>query len=272
MGRALGFGTGAFSGARVAGKDGQTAMTYIPAHSRNGKAINQKITIPVYINTNKGTNQDGSPGRRHRFSLVAWGPLADACARSLSNGKAIDCIVRPESYMGRDFDANGNARLELDGSPVMINKVSFTITETPTFGEDSQKVIDQEIATGKRPINWNKANHPDAALWSTICRDRQAQQYQPGSALFGYARVTVPQGQGVVLTTPVATGPATKTTAVNPQYQQANPQPAGQISVNPAQLAALIAQLTTQGTTQAAKTATFNQEANQPSAENTVPF
>lgn len=234
MARAIGFANGSIAGGRVAGQDGRQAMTYIPAHvDASGKTLNQRCTIPVYVN--KKNKRDGSPGKSDQFTLVAWGPLADACARSLSNGQAIDCAYIPESYPGRSYDSDGNPRLEANGTPVNEKKIVFKIT-TVIFGEESGKVVEQEIATGRRPVNWNNRSHPDAQLWTTMLSARQATQYVPGSATFGNARVITPPGQ---LVTQAPTGPG-------PVAQAARAANVGQ------QTAATTATATPQATTQAA--------------------
>lgn len=260
MGRAKGWITSACAGARVAGKDGQPGLTYIPAHTVNGKLRNQRVTFTVYINSNKGTGRDGSPGRSDRFQLVAYNALADSLCRSMSNGKAIDAVLKPHSYEGRSFN-NGVMRLEADGSPVITEKVGFQIVESPTYGEDAQKTIDQEIATGRRPANWNVANHPDNAIWIQMLRDRANVQYIPGSPTFGYARVIVPQGAGIVMVAQVATGPAARAAAAAARAGNTQPvattgvytpptgtvvPPTGNIALSQSQLAQLVAQVTGQ--------------------------
>jgi hypothetical protein len=199
MSRAIGLGTGSFMGARVAGIAGTPPLTYIQGHVKNGKTINQRCIIPVYINSNRGTNRDGTPGRSDRFRLVAWGKLADICAKSLSKGKALDCVYSPHSYEGRIYDAQGNMRVDNTGQPITVERVGFTI-EKIIFGEDSQKEIDLEIGEGRRPVNWNVPNHPDNALWSKMLQDRQNLQFAGGS-IFGFARVIVPSGPGITLNT-----------------------------------------------------------------------
>ena len=236
MSRAIGFANGSIAGGRVAGQDGRPAMTYIPAHiDASGKTLNQRCTIPIYVN--KKNRRDGGPGKSDQFMLVAWGPLADACARSLSNGQAIDCAYVPESYTGRSYDSEGNPRLEANGTPVNEKKIVFKIT-TIIFGEESGKVVEQEIATGRRPVNWSNKSHPDAQLWITMLTAKQATQYVPGSATFGNARVITPPGQ---LVTQVPTGPG-------PAAQAARTANAGQRIATPA---TIVPQATAQATAQA---------------------
>lgn len=232
MSRAIGIGAAQFIGARVAGRDGTPSVTYIPAHNKNGKPINQRCIIPVYINSNRGTNRDGTPGRSDRFRLVAWGKLADICARSLPKGKALDCVCSPHSYEGRIYDAQGNMRVDNTGQPITVERIGFTI-ERIVFGEESQKEIDAEIQNGRRPFNWNVPNHPDYQSWLSICQQRQALQYT-GGEIFGFARVIIPSGPGITLMTNQPAG-------VTPMAGQ----PAGVTSpiIDPNQLAQAVAQV-----------------------------
>lgn len=246
MSRAIGLSAAQFIGARVAGQ-----ITFIPAHSKNNKPINQRCIIPVYVNSNRGTNRDGTPGRSDRFRFVAWGKLADICAKSLPKGKALDCVCSPHSYEGRIYDAQGNMRVDNTGQPITVERVGFTI-EKIVFGEESQKEIDLEIQNGRRPANWNVPNHPDYQTWASVLQTRQATQYTGGD-IFGFARVVVPSGPGITLTTGTAPNTGFNTgQSQNPQPaghntgfnnspgQNQNPQPA---SMDPAVLAAAVAQV-----------------------------
>lgn len=190
--RAIGLGSTQFMGARVAGE-----LTYIPAHTKNGKLINQRTTIPVYLNSNKGTNRDGTPGRSDQYRLVAWGKLADICAKSLAKGKALDCNCTPHSYEGRIYDGQGQMRVDNTGQPLKVEKVGFTIDKI-IFGEDAAKTIDEEIQNGRRPINWNVPNHADQQLYQSILTNRRAEVYAGGTK-FVHAKVIVPSGPGIAL-------------------------------------------------------------------------
>lgn len=216
MSRAIGMAATQFIGARVAGRDGVPSITYILAHIKNGKTINQRCNIPVYINSNKGTSRDGTPGRSDRFRLVAWGKMADICAKSLSKGKAFDAICSPHSYEGRTYDAQGNMRVDNTGQPITTEKVGFTI-ERIVFGEESQKEVELEIQTGRRPINWNVLNHPDHATWQTILQTRKNAQYTGGD-IFGFAKVIIPSGPGITLMTgrPATTNTTTPVQQIQP--------------------------------------------------------
>ena len=225
MGRSRSFMTSSCAGVRVAGKDAEPGLKYIPAHTVSGKLYNQRVTFTVYVN--------GSNGKSDRFQFIAYGALADSICRCMSNGKALDAVLKPHSYTGRSF-SNGVMRLEADGTPVMVEKVGFQIVESPIYGEDAQKTIDLEIATGRRPINWNITNHPDQAIWTQMLKDRANVQYVPGSATFGYAKVIVPQGQGIVPVTQAATGPAARAAAAAARAGNTQPPAATGTYVPPA--------------------------------------
>lgn len=198
MSRSIGIAGAFFAGVRVAGK-----LTYVPEHMKAGKKVNSRCVIPVYKNSHRGTNaKTGEQGRSDSFKFVAWGKLADTCAKSLPVGKAIDCLTDPQSYLGNLFAIDGSIRMDNAGIPIQVNKISFTIMNI-VFGEESAKSIDEEVATGRRPVNWSVPTHPDYQLWTSILHQRQAVVWN-GEAEFGYARVVVPQGQGIVVTPGVA--------------------------------------------------------------------
>lgn len=194
MGRALTLMTAMFAGARVAGQ-----LTYIPAHISGGKKINSRCVIPIYCNSNHGTDpKTGEKGRSDSFKFVAWGKLADVCCKSLPKGKALDVITKPQSYPGKVFGQDGQPRHDTAGVVIVVEKTSFVIHEI-NFGEESEKVIAEEIQQGRRPINWQNRSHPDYEMWIQILRQRQATVWDGRSQIFGYSRVAVPQGPGIVL-------------------------------------------------------------------------
>ena len=210
MSRAIGLAGTFFAGVRVAGE-----LTYIPAHIKNGKKINSRCLIPVYRNSNKGTNQKtGEKGRTDAFKLVAWGKLADTCCRSLPQGKAIDGFCEPQSFKGQLFNADGSVRVDNAGVAIETTKVSFTILNI-VFGEESTKRINDEIQNGRRPQYWNVPNHPDYQLWTQMLQAKQQLVWDGRDAKFGYARVVIPNGAGITLdfstpaTAPVAAPAAT---------------------------------------------------------------
>lgn len=200
-GRAIGMNSATFVGLRVAGE-----LTYIKAHFSNGRRISSKAIIPVYMNSNRGTDpRTGEKGRTDRFKLIAWGHLADVCCRSLPPGKAFDALARIQSYPGRDFDRNGNQKIDQAGQPIMSDKIAFVIYDI-VFGEESAKMIAEEIATGRRPVNWDNPSHPDFQLWRQVLQARQQENWDGHSPNFGYARVIIPQGVQIDMGPETSTG------------------------------------------------------------------
>lgn len=226
MSRAIGAGAGQFMGARVAGE-----LSYVLPHVKNGKAINAKVTIPIFVNNNKGTNRDGSAGRSDRYRLVAWGKLADICVKNLPKGKAIDIFVTPQSYPGKVYNGE-NVVLKSDGTPLTTEKVEFKIDKI-IFGEESLKEIENEVQAGTRPQFWNVPGHADSAKYTQLLKDRQQVQYTGGQK-FGYARVIVPSGPGVTLAnqTPVNAPATTAAPAETPVAVDANLLAAVQAALN----------------------------------------
>jgi single-stranded DNA-binding protein len=184
MGRAISMTNASLIGVRVS-----SVPTYVPAYLVNGKKINQKITIPVVANDHRG---NGGKGKAHSFRLVAWGKLADVCARSCSMGKALDVFASIQSYPGKVFNRQGNLKLDNTGQAIEVTKVSFTI-EKITFGEESAKFIAGEVQNGLRPVNWNVPGHADYTTWQERLRKRQATTWNGKSEKFGFAKVFVPQ-------------------------------------------------------------------------------
>lgn len=193
MSRGISLAAAQLIGMRVAGQ-----ITLVPAHVNvQGKEVSAKASITVYANSNRGTNQaDGSQGRTDTYTVVAWNKLAYTCALSLSPGKAIDVFTTPHSYMGNHYDINGQV-FDRNNQPIMVRKVGFTIDRI-IFGEESAKFAAQEVAAGRRPMNWNNPNHPDFQLWIDELKRRQQLVWDMQSPVFGFARIIVPQGARLI--------------------------------------------------------------------------
>ncbi len=269
---AIGFSQGTLAGARTAGMDGISGIRYIPMHYQNGILNSQRCTIPVYVNGKK--RRDGNPGRRDILKCIAWGMLADVCAKGLSQGKEFTSPFVLQSYDGRVYD-NGTMVMNQAGQPLVITKTSLVLNDI-VFGPDSVKVIDLEIQTGKRPQNWNIPGHPDAQLWATALANRNAARYIPGSKMFEFATVLIPNGANIVLVQDqyaeniprnlggnnyqAYTGNQGNNTAPNEPNTPAAPAPA----MSPAAIAALVQQvLTAQTQGNAAQTNTAQTNAAQ---------
>lgn len=192
-----------FEGLRVAGQ-----TLYIPdVTDAGGKTTNRHIRIPVYMNERRSD-------RPNRFSITAWGKLADVCANLLAVGTEFNCKCRPNSYQGRVFDRNGQPLLYPDGSPITTEKVSFSIALDFKIIADSRKTIEAEIAAGKRPLGWDDGGAGQEA-WRQARKIIAQQQYVPGAATFGHARVMVPGG----VAQPMAGGVSAEQLINSPQVQ-----------------------------------------------------
>jgi hypothetical protein len=222
-GRSISIKSAFFAGIRVLGQ-----LTYIPAHMKNGKEINARATIPVRANSHRGHDRQGQPGRKDDFKLTVWGKLADTCARSCSPGKCIDVVCEPNSYLGKVFNPDGSMRMDAAGQAIEVNKVGFTVREI-VFGEESRKFVTEEIQAGKRPVGWDTPGTPDHQQWQNTLNTRKAIQWD-GGPVFGYARVVIPQGQGIQLMgqapaapqqAPVYNAPAQQAPQNAPVYGQA---------------------------------------------------
>lgn len=206
---------------RVAGE-----LQYIPEHvDATGKKNNAQCNFSVYANGKK--RKDGSEGRKDTFRLTAWGKLADACARGLHAGMAIDVLGKLQSYKARVWvvDAAGNRVPMTDaaGQPVMQTKVGLTI-EDFQFAEENSKFIAAEITDGRRPQFWNVVGHQHFAAYKQALQAKVAnkQMYAPGMQTFGFAKVFVPQGATITAgqTAPVQQAgslPNQVNAALNPQ-------------------------------------------------------
>lgn len=195
MGRSISVTSCHLSGVRVTGE-----LTYIPAYiNAAGKRVNAKCIIPVAANSHKGTHKDKNgqtvDGRTDFFDVVAWGKLADIMARSCPKGKALDLLCKPGSYRGKVFNADGSLRTDAAGTAIEVTRVSFTVIDSPAYGEDSKEQIAREIAEGVRPQYWDQKGHPDFDLWTSILKARQAAVWDGRSNKFGFARVVLPKGQ-----------------------------------------------------------------------------
>ncbi len=193
MGRSLAMAE--FVGTRVAGQ-----LSWVPAHTNAaGEKVMSRVEIPVYANTGRGKDpKTGEKGRKDAYKFIVWGPMADTCCKSLPTGRELSIFGRPDPYMGKLYNADHTARLDITGKEIMIPKMAFVVFDLK-FGHDSAKQIATEIQTGRRPHNWNVPNHPDWALWVKILNDRQAVVWDGRAPTFGYSRVIVPQGAGVVI-------------------------------------------------------------------------
>jgi len=167
---------------------------YTPGYTRgDGLVINQRIKIPVAMNGLK--NQKTGVAGRDFFQIVAWGKLADFCARTLNKGRAFDAVVAPHTFQSRYFVGNV-ALTGADGQPIMIDRVAFTIIGgTFRLGEEATELIDEEIRTGRRHQYWNVKNHQDNLGWLQLIAARNAIPFNAQLPTFGFAKVILPNIQ-----------------------------------------------------------------------------
>lgn len=183
-----------FSGVRVAGN-----LQYFPASVRaDGKEIQARCVIPVFINTARPTGANDGSTISHTVRLTAWGKLADVCAKSLPKGKELHATAEPRSYKGQTFYRDGNPVIDQDGQPLKVNKLSFNI-QGISFGSDSNAFLAEEMKAGpngeapRRGIQWNIPGTPDHAAWMARIEAVKQLQYQVGMKTFGYAEVMAPR-------------------------------------------------------------------------------
>jgi hypothetical protein len=99
MSRSLSIVSTFMSGIRIAGE-----LSLTPAHvNREGYLVHDRVSVPVCANSRRGTNRDGTPGRRDNFRLVAWAGYARSLCRHGSVGKCLDIEAKPSSYEGTVF-------------------------------------------------------------------------------------------------------------------------------------------------------------------------
>jgi single-stranded DNA-binding protein len=187
-GRSTSLANATFTGIRIIGNP-----TYTPAYVKpDGSTVQQKVEFAAMRNSHRGHDRNGGDGRKDPFRFVVWGKLADSCAKSLAPGKAIDVECEPQSYKG-DVYVNRQPVVDNAGNHLQVTKVSFKIKEI-AYGEDSAKLIADEIQRGQRPVNWDKKDHPDYQTWRNILHSRQQTQFDPQKQFFGWAEVRVPAG------------------------------------------------------------------------------
>jgi hypothetical protein len=208
-GTSYGSGLTSFEGLRVAGQ-----TTYIPAHTTaEGKQVSQHLRVPVYLNQRRSNRAD-------QYDITMWGKLADVCANLLAPGCEFNARCRPNSYQGRVFDENGNPYLKGDGTPITTRKTSFSVVMDFKIIADSRNQIQKELNEGKRQPNWDDGGAGQEAFRQQR-KIKAAQQYVPGSAEFGHARVIQPAGATLVPQTAMAPAGNVDAAALiaNPQVQ-----------------------------------------------------
>ncbi len=223
-----------FANARIAGSPRFTP-SHITANSNDGKPISARCEFAVY--------QNGRKGSENVFKITAWGKLAEAIARGGATGKELTLFCEANSYRGKVWLPNpqGGRRTPVtlnDGSFLFQDKISFTVKDF-IFGNDSEPCIANEITAYKsgnqfhgRPEFWNVTSHGDFQIWKNIREARNAEQYTPGAAKFGFAEVFVPEGAQIVANNQAGTGQVQNignTQAVAQNFGQYQPNPNVQV-------------------------------------------
>ena len=191
------------------------AGIYYPAHpNATGGQTPARWEGNVFVNgiayTDPANGQRVEP-KPVMIRIVAWNGsnakpgkgVADICAKSLSPGKEISGSFSLRSFDKRLF-LNNVPQVGTDGQQLTYPALSFILEGLPIFGNDAEAVILAEInafrttgqatAFGSRPTCWNVPGHNDQLIWNKIKEARRELAYQPGMAMYGYAKVIVPAG------------------------------------------------------------------------------
>jgi len=182
-----------FSGLR------QASCTYIPAHSKNGVNVSQRLLISAYQNIASRAN--GGDGRSEAIPFTIWGKGADVLALCLTPGKEFTCFADLHIYQGRVYTpsapgVDGTPITLQDGTPLTTKKFSFTIRQFD-LGNDSHKHIMREIQAQVRGEKFWMQGHPDYENFRALLKARMSVQFDPNSPTFGFARIRLPQGAGI---------------------------------------------------------------------------
>ena len=197
---------------------GQThGGVYYPEHIKDGVKNTARFEANVYINGMNFTDPETGvvkEGRNEIVRIVAWNGrnakpgsgLADLCAKAITSGKEFSCELDIRTFKKRLF-IDDKPQVDHMGREILVNGVNFVMKGLPIWGNDSDAVIQAEIAnyrtTGQatfaaRPPFWNVVGNPDAAIWDIIKKSRRAAQYIPGAATYGHARVVIPTGAQIL--------------------------------------------------------------------------
>lgn len=187
-----------FSGLRV------SRTEFTPEHSKNGKNYSAKLAITAYMNIASKAN--GGKGTNDLLNLTLWGKRAHGAAKSMSPGKEFSCDAALNIFNKKVFKKSlvegqpGVQVMHDDGSPIMVQQCSFTIKGF-SYGEESDTQIKNELGatnadgTPVRPADWRVFGSPGEAAWKAILQARQATQFNPALAMYGFARVRMPFGE-----------------------------------------------------------------------------
>lgn len=184
-----------FTGLRVAG-----SLSYFPGYVKaDGKHVDQRVIIPAYANFYSPT--DSVPSKK--FSFVMWGRMAETMCRSLSPGREFSVVnTVAEPYDKPKKHSNGQVAVDMiTGAQLMETETNYKVEPGMlTFSrEESDKFVEEQKQTGHRPMQWNNAAHPDSQTWAQLKVLRNSEVWNGESEKFGFAKVFMPKGAGVVV-------------------------------------------------------------------------
>lgn len=201
-GNSRGFIEGVIGGIRVGGGMDKNAVTYYPAHSKNGVNISARCTVRGCINI--PARKKGMPEKTIWLTFTFWGKVADVAARSMSPGKEFDVLEYDlNQYEGQVYyrdmtqtpPKNIAVTIQTAQGPVPLKDTKIGIgVRRFRFGAEASKFI---AADKRRMPGWDQEGTPANAAWKAALAQQNAMQYTPGAAQFGYARVIVPTGAGI---------------------------------------------------------------------------
>jgi hypothetical protein len=124
--------------------------------------------------------------------------------------------------------------MDATGQPIMVRKSSVTIEKVEFCGE-SAKFIGEEVAKGKRPVDWNVPGTAGELQYKNILATKKLEIWDGRSPSFGFCRVFVPQGvQLMAIAQPTAGATTVTVDPANIQGQVRNALNPATIVVQPA--------------------------------------
>jgi hypothetical protein len=201
--RAKGALTAQMFGARL-GTNMDIRMRYTPAHiNASGKKVNARLSAPFILNLR---GKDGGV----RYPIIVWGKLGDMFAKNWNEGKEMHFPqLEHNPYLDNIYSrVDRTIVMDKDGQAAKSMSDSWILRDF-RWGNESQKTLQREIAgegcsdgSGRRPAEWNNAQHPDNAAWKAILEMRKNTYFSPQHLLagvFGFADVVMPRGGGMIL-------------------------------------------------------------------------
>ena len=213
------------------GRCGTNPVLYAGYNKPNGKQVDHRCVVPVYVNTIGRKNKDGvrGEGTTKVYQLTAWGKAALSLCLHVQEGKEISFEADEQQYKTR-FMRDGKPILNSDGTEILIDRSSYELRpETILYGESSTKFINEGLANGTIAIGYD-GSVPTGMLMAAVAqgfeavkslanlaiqgpeREKQmrvawnAQVFHPGMEKFGYAKVVYKTPVNAY-TPPVATAP-----------------------------------------------------------------